>query len=70
VKNSLLDSSHSKIKKEEEEGLESSLIRTVAKCNVCKLSDNWLGRYSLVPEIKNGKLWLLQYITSEMRTFA
>lgn len=48
------------------EGLESRLIGTVAKCNVCKPSESWLGRYSPVPEIKNGKLWLSQYITSGM----
>jgi hypothetical protein len=37
------------------EGLESRLIGTVAKCNVCKPSDNWLGRYSPVPfDIRSG----------------
>jgi hypothetical protein len=44
------------------EGLESRLIGTVASCNVCKASESWLGRFSPIEEIRNGKLWLSQYL--------
>lgn len=47
------------------EGLESRLIGTVAGSNVCKASDSWLGRSSPIEHIKNGKLWLLQYLVAE-----
>lgn len=30
------------------EGLESRLIGTVAGCDVCKASDNWFGRLSII----------------------
>ena len=38
------------------EGLESRLIGTIANCNVCKPSENWLGRFSTIERIRNGKL--------------
>jgi hypothetical protein len=44
------------------EGLESRLIGTVANCNVCKASDSWLGKSSPIEHIRNGKLWLSQYL--------
>lgn len=47
------------------EGLESRLIVTVAGCNVCKASESWLGRFSPIGEIRNGKLWLSQYLIAE-----
>jgi hypothetical protein len=47
------------------EGLESRLIGTVANCNVCKASENWLGRSSPIERIKSGKLWLSQYLIAE-----
>ena len=37
---------------------ESKLIGIVASCNLCKASANWLGKYSPIPQIRNGKLWL------------
>jgi hypothetical protein len=37
---------------------EDKLIGTLANCNFCKASDNWLGKYSPIPQIRNGKLWL------------
>jgi hypothetical protein len=43
-------------------GLESKLIGTVANCSVCKHSDNWLGTYSPIPKVHDGKLWLSQYL--------
>lgn len=46
------------------EGLESRLIGTISCCSLCQPSKNWLGKYSLVPEIRNGKLWLSQYLHS------
>jgi hypothetical protein len=47
------------------EGLESRLIGTIANCNVCKPSENWLGRFSTLERIRNGKLWLSQYLIAE-----
>src|SRR5919198_4378919 len=37
---------------------ESKLIGIVASCNLCKASANWLGKYSPILKIRNGKLWL------------
>jgi hypothetical protein len=34
--------------------IEDKLIGTIASCNFCKASDNWLGKYSPIPQIKNG----------------
>ena len=45
-------------------GIEGKLISTVASCNLCKASDNWLGKYSPIPQIRNGKLWLSQHVNS------
>jgi hypothetical protein len=42
--------------------LESSLIGTVASCNLCKPSDNWLGNYSPKKQIKESGLWLVQHL--------
>jgi hypothetical protein len=36
--------------------LGSRLIGTVSNCNVCKASESWLGRFSPIEEIRNGKL--------------
>jgi hypothetical protein len=36
-------------------GIESRLIGTVAQCNICRPSENWLGRYSPKRQITNGK---------------
>lgn len=44
------------------EGLESSLIGTVANCGLCRPSLNWLGNYSPKIEIKNSGLWLVQHL--------
>lgn len=44
--------------------IEDKLIGTIASCNLCKASDNWLGKYSPIPQIKNGKLWLSQHLNS------
>jgi len=43
-------------------GLESSLIGTIARCNICKASKNWLGRKSTKKEIAKGKLWQVQHL--------
>jgi hypothetical protein len=45
-------------------GIEGKLIGTIASCNLCKASDNWLGKYSPIPQIRNGKLWLSQHLNS------
>lgn len=42
------------------EGLETSLIGTVARCELGKPSEGWLGRYSPVKKINSGKLWQVQ----------
>jgi hypothetical protein len=46
------------------EGIESRLIATVADCTLCKPSNDWLGKFSPLPQIKNGKLWMLQHLKS------
>jgi len=51
-----------------QQGLESRLIGTVANCNRCKASKNWLGRFSTIEHIRNGKLWLSQYLAAEDTT--
>jgi hypothetical protein len=43
-------------------GVESRLISTVANCKLCKPSDSWLGLHSSKPQIKGGKLWLVQHL--------
>lgn len=43
-------------------GLESSLIGTVAKCELCRPSNNWIGIHSTKKQIKEGKLWLIQHL--------
>lgn len=50
--------------KEKRELLEKMLIATIAKCNDCKASDKWLGKYSESPAISNGKLWNVQGLNS------
>ncbi len=54
------------IEKEDErigsKGLESKLIATLAKCKECRPSENWLGRYSPIPEIRGFGLWLRQHL--------
>jgi hypothetical protein len=45
-------------------GIEGRLIGTVASCEVCKPSDDWLGKFSTKPQIRNGKLWLSQHLES------
>jgi len=44
------------------EGIESSLIGTVAKCNLCRPSSNWLGRHSPKQQITGSGLWLVQHL--------
>jgi len=45
-------------------GLESKLIGTVAQCDVCKPSSNWLGNHSSKHQIKSSGLWLSQHLDS------
>ena len=45
-------------------GIESRLIGTVANCKLCGPSENWLGKYSPIPKINDGKLWLSHYLNS------
>lgn len=46
-------------------GLESRLIGTVSKCEKCKPSISWLGKYSSKPQIRNSGLWLTQHINAD-----
>ena len=43
-------------------GLESSLIGTIANCELCKPSEEWLGIYSPKKEIRESGLWLVQHL--------
>ena len=45
-------------------GLESHLIGTVAYCELCKPSDNWLGRFSPKKKIIDHGLWLVQHLNA------
>ena len=45
-------------------GIESRLIGTIASCKLCNQSKNWLGKYSSIPKVKGGKLWLSQHLDS------
>lgn len=45
-------------------GIEGSLIGTVARCELCRPSANWLGNYSPVRKIKESGLWLVQHLNS------
>ena len=44
--------------------MESRLIGTVVRCKLCSPSKNWLGKYSPIPKIKGGKMWLAQHLDS------
>jgi hypothetical protein len=46
------------------QGMESRLIGTLANCGACVTSRGWLGRHSPNPRITEGKLWLVQHLTS------
>lgn len=46
------------------EGLESSLIGTVAHCELCRPSSNWLGNHSPKEQIKESGLWLVQHLNA------
>lgn len=46
-------------------GLESTLIGTIAKCDICRASNNWLGNYSPKDEIRKSGLWLSQHLNSD-----
>ena len=39
-------------------GLESRLIGTVNHCKLCGPAKDWLGKYSTLSRIKDGKFWL------------
>ena len=43
-------------------GLEAALIGTLAQCDDCAPSRNWLGRYSPVGRIRESGLWLVQHL--------
>lgn len=47
-------------------GLESSLIGTIAKCELCNPSERWLGNHSPVDAIRNSGLWLIQHLQSDV----
>jgi hypothetical protein len=40
------------------QGLESRLIGTIASCELCSASKSWLGKFSPIRQIREGKLWL------------
>jgi hypothetical protein len=45
--------------------LERTLIGTLASCKLCRPSENWLGNYSPIPEIREGGLWLTQHLDAK-----
>jgi len=46
-------------------GLESSLIGTIAHCQLCKPSNNWLGNYSPKARIRGSGLWQVQHLNAD-----
>ena len=44
------------------QGLESTLIGAIARCNLCETSDSWLGNYSPVDKIRSSGLWQVQHL--------
>jgi hypothetical protein len=53
-----------KIERMGSQGLESSLIGTLARCKKCKSSINWLGNHSPKKQIQESGLWLVQHLTA------
>lgn len=53
---------HSEMERMGSEGLEKSLIGTVASCKLCKPSAHWLGYYSPKKQIRESGLWLVQHL--------
>lgn len=45
-------------------GLESSIIGTLAQCDLCEPSPTWLGLKSPKPKICASGLWLVQHLSS------
>jgi len=43
-------------------GLESAMISTVANCEICRPSKEWLGNYSPNRKIRESGLWLVQHL--------
>ena len=48
--------------------LEKSLIGTIAQCDLCKPSKNWLGRLSPEDKIKESGLWQTQHLKANVIT--
>ena len=48
-----------------EEGLEGYLIGTVARCELCKPSNKWLGRYHPNRKIRKSGLWLVRHVNHD-----
>ena len=46
------------------DSLEAALIATLAQCNDCVPSKNWLGLHSPKPEIRESGLWLSQHLNA------
>jgi len=44
------------------EGIESRLIGTLARCQICQPSPAWLGLHSPKPKIRQSGLWLEQHL--------
>ncbi|MBN1762615.1 MAG: peroxide stress protein YaaA [Methanomicrobia archaeon] len=51
--------------KEERACLEEQLIATMAKCDKCKPSENWLGNFATDELVRKSGLWNHQHVTSK-----
>jgi hypothetical protein len=49
-------------------GLEARLIGTLARCEVCRPSPDWLGQHSPEEKIRQSGLWLVHNLRSEPLT--
>jgi hypothetical protein len=52
----------SQIERMGSKGLESSLIGTIARCKLCRPSNNWLGSHSPNKQIRERGLWLVKHL--------
>lgn len=57
---------NSQIKRMGSEGLESSLIGTIAHCKLCRPSNNWLGNHSPKKQIRESGLWLVHHLKADV----
>lgn len=46
--------------------MEAMAIATISKCNDCRASEQWLGRFSPLPKISKSGLWQVQHLEGRL----